>query len=175
MAIDGYFVVFADDRLPSWPQLPPGVDRLIGQEINKGISWTPITIDVTDGPILDYMYCLGIHVFTPRLRELFDSLTGPEDGIEWLPMATRSEDGVVEPSWAMRLTRFHPEVIHRGRSTFAPDGGVIVRVIDRDKAKGLNVFADSIYVPVFWVSDKVRRAVRAAKFTGIKFEGLRSA
>jgi hypothetical protein len=138
------------------------------------MDWTPITVEVTDGPILDYMYCLGIHIFTPRLKELFESVLGPEDSIEWLPMATRSEDGIVQPSWAMRLTGF-PDVIHRELSTFAPDGGVVVPVIDRSKVNGLNVFSDTIYDPTFWVSDKLRRAVRAAKFTGIKFEGTRSA
>lgn len=112
-----------------------------------------------------------VRLVSPRVRELYEALLGPEDQIQWLPGTVHHPDGTDHQYWVVHFP-VHHDLLDRDRSTFGPSGLPIHYVFSQAKLAGHAITAQPRRAATTIVSTTVADALHEMGATGAAFMNL---
>jgi hypothetical protein len=168
--VNYYYMGVKEDRTYGIAYVPKETPLFLLPDTEWVESWKAIVLTLREGNFSDYLANNGgFRLCSRKLHDILDRTKSESDEIQWLPAIVRKEGGGEREYFIMHLPQQY-DVLDKEKSVFDAYG-VIKPVISRKLAEGHHVFtfvgAGSY---TFFVSDRVRRAIRAARCVGVSFE-----
>jgi hypothetical protein len=126
------------------------------------MRWEWVSPDPLDDLVNAYD---GIRLVSPRVREIYDAMLGPDDEIQWLPGTVTHPDGTEHGYWVPHFP-VHHDLLDHELSTFGPSGLPILEVYSAAKLAGHAVTAQPGRSLTTILSSDVADALAAAGVTG---------
>jgi hypothetical protein len=166
-----YYMGIRQDRTDGIAYVPKGTPLFPLPETGWVECWAPIVLMLRDGDFSDYLANdRAFALCSRKLHDILDRTKSESDEIQWLPAVVRKEGGEEREYFILHLPQAH-DILDKERTVFGPYDTIIKPVISRKLAEGHHVFT---FVGTrgyrFFVSDRVRRAIQAAKSMGMSFE-----
>lgn len=134
----------------------------------KVANWQSIDFKLKDGKYPDYLASnTGARLCSEKLKNIIDENKYETDEIQWLDVVVIDESGRKEPYFSLHFPVLH-QVVDMEKSLLNVDSTVIRPVLKYELVKDKSIFCiPEKYAHSFYVSKKIRDAIKAADCTGI--------
>jgi hypothetical protein len=166
-----YYMGIREDGTFGIAYVPKGTPLLPLPKTGRVESWKAIVLTLREGSFSDYLANdRAFALCSRKLCGILDRTKSEHDEVQWLPALVRKDGGEEKEYFILHLPQAH-DVLDKEKTVFGPYDTIIKPVISRKLAEGHHVFTFiGAGGHTFFVSDRVRRAVQAAKCVGVSFE-----
>jgi len=126
-------------------------------------QWRGSGAELPDWPFTTDM----IRAVSPRVREVFERLRAPSDGIQWLPGTISTTDGGVHEYWVPHFIDQDAGVLDQTHTVWGPSGLPILWVLAHRQLLAHDILVVPGVSSTIVVSETVHSALRDIAATGI--------
>lgn len=136
-------------------------------------GWTTLVFNLKDGLYGDYISCnADMRLCSQRLRDIIQSEKSSDDKLQWLEVVLRkgSEERVY---FALYFPERH-QILDTDHTIYVPKTGSVIKpAFSKRLCRNFNIFdyPRKFSGTSFFVREHVKKAIEAAKCTGIEFSG----
>lgn len=131
-------------------------------------DWEPMTLELRDGEFADFQADnLGCRLCSDRLKRILEEHASPDDDLQWLPVTVR-QGRKRRAYWILHFPN-PPDIVNKKKSVY-DYGSLTDLVLLESRIGGHQVFSYPTggQLPLL-ISEKVKRAIQAARCTGMEF------
>jgi hypothetical protein len=135
-------------------------------------NWRPLVFELRDRKFGDYVSCeYSLRLCSQRLREILQQNASPHDVLQWLDIQIRR--GSEERQYFVLHFPEPRDVLDKEHTVYGTkEGSVIKPAFSRRLCEQYNIFTHSKDPRHgFYIRDHVKKAIEAAKCTGMEFWG----